>query len=146
MPSPAPADRQQPQPPLLRRRHHRVGMLVIGDDHRRAARLHEIAEQPELGGEIGFERRMIVEMIAADIGEGAGRDAHAVEPVLVEAVRGRFQHQMRHALAGELVERAMQRDRIGRGERAVDLAPRRNQADGADARRRLAGRLPRSGA
>ena len=89
---------------------------------------------------------MIVEMVAADIGEAAGRDAHAVEPVLVEAVRGRFHRQMRHALAGELVERAMQRDRIGRGQRAVDLALRRDQADGADARRRLADALPRSGA
>ena len=62
----APADREQPQPALLRRRDRCVRVLVIGDDHRRAARLHEIAEQPELGGKIGFERRMIVEMVAAD--------------------------------------------------------------------------------
>ena len=139
---PAPADRQQPQPALLRRRDHLVGMLVIGDDHGGAARLHQIAEQPELGGEVGFERRMIVEMIAADIGEGAGGDAHAVEPKLIEAVRGRLQHQMRDVVAGEFVERAMQRDRIGRGQRAVDLAPGRHQPDGADAGRRLAGRFP----
>ena len=65
---------------------------------------------------------MIVEMVARQIGEGAGGDAHAVEPVLVEAVRGRFERQMRDALAGELVERAMQLDRIGRGQRAVDFA------------------------
>ncbi len=98
-------------------------MLVIGVDHGGAARLHEIGEQPQLGGEIGLERRVIVEMIAAEIGEAAGRDAHAVEPVLVEAVRGRLDREMRHAVAGEFVERAMQRDRIGRGQRAVDLAP-----------------------
>ena len=67
-------------------------------------------------------RRMIVEMVARQIGEGAGGDAHAVEPVLVEAVRGGFQRQMRDALARQLVERAMQFDRIGRGERAVFFA------------------------
>ena len=61
-------------------------------------------------------------MIAAEIGEAAGRDANAVEPVLVEPVRGRLHRQMRDAFARELVERAMQVDRIGRGQRAIDLA------------------------
>ena len=117
-------------------------MLMISDDHRRAARLHQIAEQPELGGQIGFERRVIIEMVAADIGEGAGGDTHAVEPELIEAVRRRLQHQMGDVVAGQFVERTVQRDRIGRGQRAVDFAPRRNQADGADARRRLSGRFP----
>ena len=139
---PAPADGQQPQPALLRRGDHLVGMLVIGDDHGGAARLHQIAEQPQLGGEISFERRMIIEMIAADIGECAGGDAHAVEPKLIETVRGRLQYQMRDVVAGELVERAMQFDRIGRGQRAVDLASGRNEPDGADAGRRLASRFP----
>ena len=36
----------------------------------------------------------------------------------------------------------MQRDRIGRRQRAVDLARGRHEADGADARRLLAGRGP----
>ena len=67
-------------------------------------------------------RRMIVEMIARQIGEGRRRDAHAVEPVLIEAVRGRFDRKMRDAFAGERIERAMQLDRIGRGQRAVGLA------------------------
>ena len=39
-------------------------------------------------------RRVIVEMVAREIGEGRRREAHAVEPVLVEAVRGRFQREM----------------------------------------------------
>ena len=77
-------------------------------------------------------------MVAREIGEGAGGDAHAVEPVLVEPVRGGLQRQMRDALAGQLIERAMQLDRIGRGQRAVFLALRRHHADGADARRRQA--------
>ena len=40
------------------------------------------------------------------------------------------------------VERAVQLDRIGRGQRAVDLARRRHQADGADAGGLLAERRP----
>ena len=42
---------------------------------------------------------MIVEMVAAEIGEGAGRDPHAVEAALVEAVRRRLHGEMGHAFA-----------------------------------------------
>ena len=88
--------------------------------------------------------RMIVEMIARQIGVGAGRNAHAVQPMLIETVRRRFHRQMRHALVGQLIERAMQLDRIGRGQRAVGLALRRHDADGAEARRLQAERATRS--
>ena len=40
---------------------------------------------------------------------------------------------MRDALACQLIERAVQLDRIGRGQRAVFFAPGRNETDGADA-------------
>ena len=83
----APADREEAQPPPARRRHHRVGLLVVGGDHGGTAGNDQIGEQPELGGEIIFQRRMIVEMVAAEIGEGAGRHPNAVEPALIEAVR-----------------------------------------------------------
>ena len=46
---------------------------------------------------------------------------------------------MSDAGAGELVERLVQRDRIGRGERAIDLDRTRDDAEGAE-RRRLATR------
>ena len=81
-------------------------------------------------------------MIAAQIGEAAGRDANAVEPVLVEAMRRRFDRQMGDALAGQLRQRAVQVDRIGRGQRAVDLALPRHHADGADAGGLVAERSP----
>ena len=106
----------------LRRLDHLAGIAIVDVDHRRAARRDQVGEQPQLGGEIGFDGRVIIEMVARQIGEGAGGDAHAVEPVLVEAVRGGFQRQMGDALAGKLVERAVQFDRIGRGQRAVGLA------------------------
>ena len=76
---------------------------------------------------------MIIHVVARQIGEAAGRDAHAVETILIEPVRGRFEGEMRDAVARDLVELSMQRDRIGRGQRAVDGALRRYQPDGADA-------------
>ena len=60
-------------------------------------------------------------------------DAHAVEAILIEPVRGGLEGEMRDALARDLVELPMQRDRIRRRQRAVDGALRRDQADGADA-------------
>ena len=80
------SDREQPQTPLLGRRQHGVGMLVIDIDHGGAARLDQVTEQSNLCGEIGLGCRMIVEMVAADIGEAPGRDPHAIEAALVKAV------------------------------------------------------------
>ena len=87
-------------------------------------------------------------MIARQIGEAAGRDPHTVEPVLVEAVRRRLDGEMGDALVGQFGQRLVQRDRVGRGERAIDFAIRRHYADGADARGAMAERgpdLPREG-
>ncbi len=117
----------------LGRVHHGVGAIVIGIDHGRRARFEQHLEQPQLGFEIGVEARMIIEMIAGDIGEAAGRDAQTVEPRLIEAMRRGFDGEMRHAFAGKFVDRAVQRDRIGRRQRAVSLTARRHDPDGADA-------------
>src|SRR5207245_6529073 len=102
----------------------------------------ESSEQAKLGGEMSREMRVIVEMVAAEIGETAGRHAHTVEATLIEPVRGGFDGEMRHAFARELIERAVERDRVGRGERAVDFALRRYEPDRADARGRMAMRGP----
>ena len=127
------ADRHDLEAAFLGGLDHLPGIAIVDIDHRRAVRRDQLLEQAQLGGEIGFDGLMIIEMIARQIGEGAGGDAHAVEPMLVEAVRRSFQRQMGDALAGQLIERAVQFDRIGRGERAVFFAPRRDHADGADA-------------
>ena len=84
----------------------------------------QLGEQPQLGGEIGLDGRVIVEMIAAEVGEGGGLQPHAVEPVLVEAVRGGFEGQVRDALGGQLRQRLVQGDGVGRGQRAVDARRR----------------------
>ena len=115
---------------------------MIGRDHGRATGRDEIAEQPQLGGEVMRDIGVIIHVIAREIGEAAGGDAHAVEPELVEPVRGRLEGQMRDAVARDLVELPVQRDRIRRRQRAVDRALRRNQPDGADAGGGMAEPLP----
>src|SRR5262249_28605002 len=134
---PAPADADEPQAAAPRRRHDDIGRLVISRDHRRAARLDQMLKQAELGGKISLERRMVIEMIATEIGESAGRDAHAVEAALIKSVRGGFDGGVRHAFARELIERAVQRNRIRSGERAVDLALGRDEPNRADAGTRM---------
>src|SRR6202167_6124766 len=76
---------------------------------------------------------MIIEVIAGDVGERPRRNAQAIEAVLVEPVRGRLDREMRNAVSCQGVERAMQGDGMGRGQRAVSLAARRYNSDGADA-------------
>ena len=97
---------------------------MIGRDHGRAAGRDEIAEQPQLGGEVMRDVGMIIHVVARKIGEAAGCDAHAVEPELVEPVRRGLEGEMRHAIISDLVELPVQRDRVRRRQRAVDRALR----------------------
>src|SRR5215471_9783663 len=62
------------------------GITIVDAYHRRAAGRDDISKQTELGGEIALDVWVIVEMIARQIGERAGCNAHAVEPILIEAV------------------------------------------------------------
>ena len=107
--------------------------VVIAGDHGSTTGRNEIAEQPHLGAEVVRDGWMIIHVVARQIGETAGGDAHAVEPELIEPVRGRFEGQMRDAVGGNFVELLVKRDRIRRRQRAIDRAPGRYQADGADA-------------
>ena len=130
-----PADADQAQAARLRRRDRFGRTIMIGGNHRRAARHHQIAEQPQLGGQIVRDVGVIIHVVARQIGKSAGADPQPVEPVLIKAVRGCFQREMADALAGDFIDGTMQRDRIGRGQRAIDGALRRHQTDGADAGR-----------
>ena len=106
---------------------------MIGGNDGGAIRHHEIAEQSQLGVEVVRDIRMIIHVVARQIGKTAGGDPHAVEPELVEAVRRSLEGEMGDAVSCDLVELAMQRDRIGRRQRAIDGALWRHQSDGADA-------------
>src|SRR3984957_4544786 len=76
---------------------------------------------------------MIIEMIAGDVGERPRRNAQTVEAELIKPVGGRLDREMRNAVRGQSVERAMQGDGIRRGQRAVGFAARRYNSDRADA-------------
>ena len=106
---------------------------MVGRNHRGAASRHQIAKQPQFGGEVMRDVGMIIHVIARQIGKAAGRDADAVEPELVEAMRRGFERQMGDAVLRNLIELAMQRDRIGRRQRSINGSVRRHQSDRADA-------------
>jgi hypothetical protein len=63
-------------------------------------------------------------------------------PMLVEAVRRRLDGEMGDPFPRQFIQRAMQADRIGRGQRTIDFAPGRHHADGADACGLMAERRP----
>ncbi len=72
-------------------------------------------------------------MIAAEIGEGAGGDVHAIQAKLIKPVAGRFQREMVDAVLLQLRQQAMDLDRIGRGVLQGEFALGRHDADGAEA-------------
>ena len=121
---------------------HRGRAIMIGGDHRDAIGIDQIAKQPQLCVEIVRDGGVIIHVIARQVGEAGGADAHAVEPELIEPMRRGFQREMRHALAGQPIEFAMQRDRIRGGQRTIDGARGRHHADGADARGGMTEPLP----
>jgi hypothetical protein len=84
------ANRDEPQVTLLGGSNDGSRVFVIDVDDRTAARFEQFLEQPKLGGEIRFDRWMIIEMITRQIGEGSRGDAEPIEPILIEAVRGGF--------------------------------------------------------
>ena len=121
--------------------HLRGDGAVSVDDRRRAIR-QEVPEQPELGGQIVLDRRVIVHMVAREICERARGKPHAVEPLLVETMRGRLDREARDAACGQPVEKLMQRDRIRRGQRSVDGQRARHDADRPDRSGLAPERLP----
>ena len=107
-------------------------MRIVGRNHCGAVSGDDALEQDQLRGEISFFGRVIVHVVAREIGEATDRHAHAIDAVLVEAVRRGFHREMRDAVLGEAVERARKLDRIGRGERTA-LLPDLDQPDGGRA-------------
>ena len=94
----------------------------------------KFAEEAKLRLKIGFHVGVVVEVVAAEIGEGGGREAHAVEALLLDSVRGGLHREMGDPLARELVERAVQQDRVGRRERAIGGGTGPDHAERAQAR------------
>ena len=111
-------------------------------DRRDAALGEEVAEQAELGVAVVLDGRMVVHVVAREVGVAGGGEPDAVKPALVEAVARRLHREMRDALACELVEAPVQRDRVGGRQRAVSAARGLRHAERAEARGLMAGRGP----
>ena len=125
-----------------RRQHAPGGVVQI--HHLDAARAAADALSLSFDAEVRLHGPVVVEVVAGEVGEDAGREAEAVEPALVEAVRRRLHRHVGHASRQQLGQRGLQVDRPRRGERAggrVDrlAAPveRAQRADAAGARRRV---------
>ena len=129
---PCPAHIDQALPAAARHVHDRLRIGTVRVDDGGAAFRQEIAEQLELGLEIVLDRRMIIHVVAAEIGEGRRRQANAVEPMLIEAVARRLERRVGDALASQPVEDPVKLDRIGRGQAAIVGTVGRDDADGAD--------------
>ena len=114
----------------------------VGVQDRDPARRHDLGEQAPLGREIGLRRRVIVQMIAREIGEGGGRDPDAIEAELVEPVGGGLHGQALDAGPGDIRQVAMQRHRIQRGQREIFAPLRPHQPQGAETCCRIAKPYP----
>ena len=126
------ADGKDGQPALARGFDHARRDVAVGVDDRGRAVRQKLAEEAQLGGEIVLDRRVIVHVVAGQIGEGAGGETNAVEPLLVEAVRRGLHREMRDARVGEPIEGSMQLDRVRRRQRSVDGQRARDDADRAE--------------
>ena len=96
-------------------------------------------EQPGLGGAVALHGAVVVEMIAREIGERGGAEAHRADARLVERVRGDFHRDAGRAAGAQVGERALHGDGVAGGQRARDQLPRPARADGAHVGGRPAG-------
>src|SRR6185437_1973993 len=85
-------------------------------------------EEARLGIGVGSHRAVIIEMIAREIGERRGMEAHTADPILIERVRGNFHahrlgaerpHRGKAAVNGHGIARGVLRA----GERAREAEP-----------------------
>ena len=68
-------DGEHAQPASRRRGDHLVGKRIVGRDHRGAVRRDDALEQDQLRVEIGSLGRVIVHVVAREVGEAADRHA-----------------------------------------------------------------------
>src|SRR5262249_57229150 len=111
---------------LFRRFGNPMRITIVDADNGRATRNNQILEQTKLGGEVGFDAGVVVEVISRQVGKSAGRDAHAVEAMLVEAVRRRFKREMCDSLLCQSIERAVWVNRDGWCQRHVAVPTARS--------------------
>ena len=102
-------------------RDHLVGPRIVGPHHRRRAIPRNVVEQPHLGREIIVHVGVVIEVIAAEIGEGHGFERHPLGAILVEAVRRRFVGDVADPHPLEPGDVRQEGDDVGGGQPGLDL-------------------------
>ncbi len=126
--------REQAQITVLRGGDEFARMIRVAIDDGDTAFADKALEQAELRLQVIGEARMIIQMIARDVGEGGRGNLDAVEPELVEPVARGFEREMLDALVLQSGELGMQRDRIRRRVRKLHVAGGGIDAERAEAR------------
>ena len=91
-----------------------LAALAVDINDSPGARRQQFTEQAELLREIIVEARVIVQMVARDIGEGAGGKCDAVDAALLQAVARGLEGKMGDAVLGESGKDRMKLDRVRR--------------------------------
>ena len=86
---------------------------VVNIDHRAAAGHQKLGEQTRLRREIGFHVGMVVEMIAAEVGEAGNMDFQTVKAMLRQAMAACLKRQMCDSGTADRLQRGMKADRVG---------------------------------
>src|SRR5690606_15186284 len=86
-------------------------MIVGEDDGWRPLRQKRV-EETHLRAQIFLDGRVIIHMVATEIGEGTGSKLDAIETALVETMRRSFHGGMGDAFVGKFGQHAMQLHRI----------------------------------
>ena len=90
--------------------------VIVGPDDRRTIGRHHFGKEPHLGLEIGVHRLMIIEMIAAEIGEGGGPDRKPLGAILRKTVARCLKGRMGNPHSVEAGHVRQESDHVGRGQ------------------------------
>ena len=101
--------------PLSRDGGHLQASLAVDVDDGGAVLGQDAIEEPRLRSEVVLDARVIVEVVAAEVGEARRAQPHPVEPPLRQAVGGRLHRRVGHAGRRHLRQQAVERDGLGRG-------------------------------
>ena len=111
------------------------------DSVRALAARQYLGEQPQLRREVIFDRLVIVQMVAAKVGEHAGAEVERIDAPFGDSDRRHFRRRVTHALALHLRQRGLEVERLGRRQSAVDFFAADEDSDGADDSGGHSGRL-----
>ncbi len=118
-----------------------IGIVAVDDGRGAGAGGGQLLEETPLGQEISVEIVMVVEVVACQIGEGGGREAHPADAMLVERVRRDLHHGRRAPVVPHGGQEALEFTTVGRRAAGRDDALAIGIFDGGDQPGFAAGRL-----